>query len=362
MKSLALLPALALALAACDGNPAETPRTSTEFDAPLFSTIPDAACPGDQTLVEATGFESEDKNGDGWICGSTNGAGKVLYGDNNVNSSPGEIPIEQLPPEAANGILHSCLDPASYYLLPVQPGYNCSALCQDVQTSRCTVQDCEQLCEVAGGVICTDPPSGLISWWPGDGDATDIVDGNDGALLAGEFDGAIGTGVLIGDQANLESLSQITIDAWVRTTDPAGDRGIITKHFAGQASWVLRTEWRSEEGKMSFGVETEDGTTVTSNELGSTTSIADGAFHHVAGSYDGSTVKLYVDGVLEDFALLSGTIKNTVNQVVIGNYNGYASWPAFDGVIDEVEIFDRALSAEEIMAIYDAGSAARCKP
>ena len=55
------------------------------------------------------------------------------------------------------------------------------------------------------------------------------------------MDGQIGTGVLIGDKANLESLSQITVEAWVNNTDPSADGAIDSKHSSANPSWVLRT-------------------------------------------------------------------------------------------------------------------------
>lgn len=223
---------------------------------------------------------------------------------------------------------------------------------------------------------CVTPPPNLVNWWPGDGNADDIQDGNPGTPVGGttfaqglvgqafSFDGNVGTGVFIGDQANLENLSQITIDAWVNTTG-GGDQPIITKHSSTNPSWVLRTFFGDNTGRVSFGVETNLGTTVTFNELVSTTSITDGQFHHVAGTYDGSTVKLYVDGVLEASAPLSGTIKNSIYRVVIGNFDflglGILLNNAFNGLIDEVEVYDRALTASEIQAIFDAGGAGKCK-
>src|SRR6266487_7197793 len=78
---------------------------------------------------------------------------------------------------------------------------------------------------LAAAQVCVPPPSGLVSWWPGDGNANDIVDGNHGSISGGvtfvpgkvldafNFDG---TGfVQIPDSRSLEP-AQITIDAWIR--------------------------------------------------------------------------------------------------------------------------------------------------
>ena len=71
-------------------------------------------------------------------------------------------------------------------------------------------------------------------------------------------------------------------------------------------------------------------------------------WHHLAMTFDGTDQKLYVDGVLETTTSPGGTIGTNSNSFHIGrSYIGY-----FDGIIDEVVIFDRALPADEIMQIY----------
>ena len=136
---------------ACDQRPIEP--EIFENGPVLFSSIPVGVCPADQTLVEANGFEPDDRNGDGWICLKTNGAGKVMYADNNVNSTPGERPIDRLPTEAANGVLHSCLDQTAYPQLPVRLETDCANLCSAVIEAKCSIADCQQVCVVAGGTL-----------------------------------------------------------------------------------------------------------------------------------------------------------------------------------------------------------------
>ena len=80
--------------------------------------------------------------------------------------------------------------------------------------------------------------------------------------------------------------------------------------------------------------------------------LQEGVFQHVAESFDGSTVRLYVDGVQVD--------SRSADRVV-GPGNGVVLGSDFI-VLDEVEIFSRALTANEVKAIYDAGSAGKVKP
>ena len=89
--------------------------------------------------------------------------------------------------------------------------------------------------------------------------------------------------------------------------------------------------------------------------------VNDGLWHHIAASYDGTNMNIYVDGSKES---LSGDINVTFDtkssgKVLIGD-NSDTSVPAgsyrFKGSIDEVSVFNKALSADEILELYKSGS------
>ena len=98
--------------------------------------------------------------------------------------------------------------------------------------------------------------------------------------------------------------------------------------------------------------------------------VNDGNWHHVAATLsrhalDEVSNRIYIDGVL--CAMLDygsvGFIGGEDQEVLIGaNYPDEPWGDFFEGVIDEVEIFNRALDEAEIRAIYEAGSAGKCKP
>ena len=92
-----------------------------------------------------------------------------------------------------------------------------------------------------------------------------------------------------------------------------------------------------------------------------TNPLALNAWHHVAATWDGASIKVYVDGVKEGEVASAATLPSDLGaSTAIGAWldagNGF-----FTGSIDEVEIFDRALSDEEIRSIYWAGSAGKIK-
>ena len=105
----------------------------------------------------------------------------------------------------------------------------------------------------AAAQICVEPPAGLVSWWPGDGNVDDIVDGNDGTLqngatfAAGKVEQAfsfatVGDMVQIAHNSNLnlESLLGSTFEGWFKSS--GGDGVVIAKHTCGAAGgWFFTT-------------------------------------------------------------------------------------------------------------------------
>jgi hypothetical protein len=83
-------------------------------------------------------------------------------------------------------------------------------------------------------------------------------------------------------------------------------------------------------------------------------------WHHVAVTATASAVEVYVDGILRGSSGRQ-TISLASNPFRIGFTSNFGG-TAFNGLLDEVQIYDRALAAEEIVAIYAAGSAGMCTP
>jgi len=231
---------------------------------------------------------------------------------------------------------------------------------------------------------CTDAPAGLVSWWPADGDANDIADSNDGTLqlgatfAAGQVDQAFsldGTNdfVLVPHNANLAfgANQDFTIDAWVNLQAPVAnhDDAIVfqldIQHFR---TGVSPSGYGFFVGRDTYEVQLE---LISSNAifiLSSSSPVPLNAWTHVAAVREGSVGRIYIDGVLDSSAVLTaGTVANSDPFAIGGHFDTQFNPPVevdhtFGGLIDEVEIFDRALSSAEIAAIFDAGSAGKCKP
>lgn len=202
---------------------------------------------------------------------------------------------------------------------------------------------------------CTAAQAALLGWWTGDTDASDASSnarhGNLGAgavagttgLVGGAFEFATaGDVVTVSHAAVLEPAAQITIEAWIRPAVLTGPATLVSKWSAAQG-------YRLD---IDSGLRMVIGNgTATAQAVGPLPAVD--AWTHVAGTYDGSVVRLYVDGALVDSASLSGPIAPSGEQLRVG--------ADFLGLLDEPAIYDRALSAAEVQGIHAAAALGKCK-
>jgi Concanavalin A-like lectin/glucanases superfamily len=226
------------------------------------------------------------------------------------------------------------------------------------------------------GAPCTPAPSDLICWWRGDFDARDIVGGHNGTLQSGatyepgmvgqafSFDGTGAVNIPNTGNLNVQT-SDFTVDAWVRFTDSlvTGEAAVIFQSYGGTPAYGLAID---DNNHVYLGFRDNSGNSVAAI---STTRLNDGLWHFVAGVRERSTARIYVDGIEENSAPHSvGSIDNTCQTVHIGGTStgtsacnsGSADEAFFTGQIDELEIFQRALTPLEILRIRDAGCAGKC--
>jgi hypothetical protein len=85
--------------------------------------------------------------------------------------------------------------------------------------------------------------------------------------------------------------------------------------------------------------------------INSTIEIDEDKWYHVVGTWDGTTSKLYINGVLDNTETFSGvTVSNDYKLLELGNHYGTHS---YHGIIDEVRIYDRTLSNDEVKELYN---------
>ena len=231
--------------------------------------------------------------------------------------------------------------------------------------------------------ICTPPPANLQNWWTGDATVNDVENNNNGtwqgteSYAPGKVDQAFNfngsSAVFINSSGNnlVMGTNDFTLDAWVNTTGTATTTRLIFgsgyEAVPGNISNVsLYID--SATNRANFFIRDAAGNSVLAT---GTRTINDGAWHHLAGSRQGATALIYVDGIQEGSASDQslGSVDTNCGTAFIGGYNSTAQCATnaiesfFNGLIDEVELVKgRALSDSEIAAIVDAGSAGKCKP
>ncbi|HLF70803.1 MAG TPA: LamG domain-containing protein, partial [Dehalococcoidia bacterium] len=155
------------------------------------------------------------------------------------------------------------------------------------------------------------------------------------------FDG-INDQVDINDSNSLDLTNGMTLEAWVRPTASGGWRTIVLKEQTGGLVYALygNTSLNKPSGELA--------TAAGGFDTNGTAALALNTWTHLATTYDGSVLSLYVNGVLVSSRTVGGAIMVSTGKLRIG---GNAIWGEFyKGRIDEVRIYSRALSAAEISA------------
>lgn len=224
---------------------------------------------------------------------------------------------------------------------------------------------------------CSQPPSGLVSWWPGNNNFGDLVSGNHGTPLNGTtfVSGKVGQAfrldgtddaIQIADSPSLKP-ANISVSTWVKfdsldsVTSDKGLQYIFFKRGNGpfEAFSLFKLRGTGTEDRIHFLVGSNPTVNLRAAAV-STTVVTTGQFYHLAGTYDGHDIKIYVNGVLErtqpanfDIGYLDG------KPLFIGGsgepFNGRVR-----GVVDEAQFYNRVLSPSEVQSIYNTGSTGLC--
>ncbi|MDO5980229.1 LamG-like jellyroll fold domain-containing protein [Flavivirga spongiicola] len=133
-----------------------------------------------------------------------------------------------------------------------------------------------------------------------------------------------------------------SVALWIKTTH-AGTSGLV--HW-GNAGTFSRSSFKMQNtGVLRYEYQ--------GGGHNASTVVNDGTWHHVAYTYDGDTIKIYVDGT-EDFSVSGITVINTGNtgetDVNIGSQLGGSVW---QGTMDDVRIFDTVLTPAEVLTLSE---------
>lgn len=156
--------------------------------------------------------------------------------------------------------------------------------------------------------------------------------------------------VSIANENAFDITGNITVTAWIRVESFTKSwQAIVTK---GDRAWRLHRAG----SKGSVGFACSDLSRDQVGDLLGMINVADGEWHHVAGVHDGDSTLVFVDGVLDASIQSSPNISVNDYPVLIGA-NAQASSRLFHGLIDDVRIYDRALSIDELRELVRAGGA-----
>jgi len=157
--------------------------------------------------------------------------------------------------------------------------------------------------------------------------------------------------VNLGNPTSLQITGSLTLSAWIKTTSTSGF--IIAKEDAlPNSSYSLSVGTSMGNNFIRFRI-TSGGSLRSVDSVG--IDPADGQWHHVLGVNDGSNLLIYIDGTLRNSNFLGGSIDNSTADVNIGRRDYSTSEFPFTGNIDEVAIFNSALSFPDVTTIYNGG-------
>ncbi|KAF0152271.1 MAG: Cna B domain protein [Ignavibacteria bacterium] len=229
---------------------------------------------------------------------------------------------------------------------------------------------------------CVNPPSGMVAWWHLDFTARDARQdiagyNNFGNMVNGplqvagkvlgalQFDG-IDDYVEVADHSELNfGTGDFSFDAWIKTDAKTGVKVLVDK----RKSYNRGYSFFLNDGYLSLQLADGSGFFGYTN-YASPVFVADGNWHHIAVTVSRKSrqgILFYLDGVSTQFGdptTHPATLTNTDNLRIGKNSSAGSNDPigTFKGILDEIELFNRVLTQAEIVSIFNAGSAGKCKP
>jgi hypothetical protein len=202
----------------------------------------------------------------------------------------------------------------------------------------------------------------LTGYWPLDDDIEDISGNtnngtNNGAIfVSSPINGGLGFDgtndyVEINDSSSLNITNQITMEVWIKPSTTINSTNSNMRIIDKQNAYYLLFDYPGANGRLKLilriGGSYIDLSSITNNWNA-------GQWYHIVGTYNGSVMSIYVNGVLENSKSKTGNIENTNYNLFFGAraVSNIVTNMFFDGVIDEIKIYDKALDFSEVISHY----------
>ena len=203
-----------------------------------------------------------------------------------------------------------------------------------------------------------------VSWWKAENNANDSIDANHGTLHGGvgyitgkvgqafSFDGSAAQYISIPSSPSLNISGDHTVAFWVKPNAlPTSGNAypVVSKWTSGFEHKQVQINANGTVGYFLYGTTAVSGVT-------STTTLQPGVWSHVVATYDGAAMKIYINGAQDASTPANNDVGDGAGTLYLG-YNPDAAFAGgeayFNGLLDEVGWYNRALSQEEVSALSD---------
>ena len=226
--------------------------------------------------------------------------------------------------------------------------------------------------EVRVAAVCTIKNiPGLVAWFPGNGDGTDVVGGRKGGLAGGlsfvtgrvggafSLDGVNDSLRAPGDSALDVGLGNgFSIDFWVNSADVARNARLVAYHNGLAANGTnIGVNIFQLAGNVHAQIPDPAG---GAHEFVAQNALIANTWTHVAVTYDRTRglARTYVNGAQRTLANVGSYVARTVGNLHFGNLPFVANH--FRGMLDEVSVYNRTLDAQEVYELFSAGTVGKC--
>jgi hypothetical protein len=202
------------------------------------------------------------------------------------------------------------------------------------------------------------PGGGLVGAWAFAAGSGTIAADSSGSGNAGTLENAtFGTGhtdgglalngtnarVTVADANSLDLKTALTLEAWVNPAALGSAYRTVLLKERGTTNLAYALYASSDTGKPSLQIQAG-----SSIELRAPAALPLNTWSHLAGTYDGSMLRLYVNGTLVATKVASGSVAVTASPLRLGANAIWGEW--FNGALDDVRVYNRALTGGEILA------------